>query len=174
MRLDTIQRRKARGGFEAALGKEELVNRRYQIIKTGKEGLDGFVQELGVMLVEAIMDMEREERSGPQYQPVQAGVYKWAYQKGSFYLGDRKVFVRHPRLRGPGGEIPLASYETLKKPGAFSEELLWVMGVKSRLVIKVFSPASGNDSAKRAQGARRKAITERYKVQGPRLKVRHR
>jgi hypothetical protein len=51
MRLDTIQRRKARGGFEAALGKEELVNRMYQIIKTGKEGLDGFVQELGVMLV---------------------------------------------------------------------------------------------------------------------------
>ena len=124
MRLNTIQRRKARRGFEQALGKEELVNRMYQIIKTGKEGLDGFVQGLGVMLVEAIMDMEREERSGPQYQPVQAGVYKWAYQKGSLYLGDRKVFVRHPRLRGPGGEIPLASYETLKKPGAFSDELL--------------------------------------------------
>ncbi|MCX5906309.1 MAG: hypothetical protein NTY64_03740 [Deltaproteobacteria bacterium] len=43
------------------------------------------------MLVEAIMDMEREERSGHQYQPVQAGVYKWAYQKGSLCLGDRKI-----------------------------------------------------------------------------------
>src|SRR4030042_3231676 len=86
MRLNTIHRRKARKGFEQALGKEELVNRMYQIIKTGKEGLDGFVQGLGVMLVEAVMDMERGEWSGPKYQPVQAGVYKWAYQKGSLYL----------------------------------------------------------------------------------------
>ena len=113
MRLNTIERRKARGGFEQAWGEEELVNRMYQIIKRGKEGLDGFVQELGVMLVEAIMDMEREERSGPQYQPVQAGVYKWAYQKRSLYLGDRKISVRHPRLRGPSlygsiGHFPFA------------------------------------------------------------------
>lgn len=124
MRLNTIQRRKARGAFEQALGKEELVNRMYQIIKTGKQGLDGFVQELGTLLIEAIMDMEREERSGPQYQPVQEGIYKWAYPKGSLYMGGRKISVRHPRLRGPEGEIALESYETLKKPGAFSEELL--------------------------------------------------
>jgi transposase-like protein len=124
MRLNTIQRRKARGGLEAAFGKEELVNRMYQIIKTGKQGLDGFIQELGVLLVEAIMDMEREERSGPQYQPLEAGLYKWAYQKGSLYMGDRKISVRHPRLRGIDREIPLQSYEALKKPGAFSEELL--------------------------------------------------
>ena len=134
MRLNTIQRRKARGGLEAAFGKEELVNRMYQIIKTGKQGLDGFIQELGTLLVEAIMDMEREERSGPQYQPVREGVYKWAYQKGSLYMGDRKISVRHPRLRGPGGEIPLESYETLKKPGAFSEELLnkILLGISAR------------------------------------------
>ena len=124
MRLNTIQRRKARGAFEQTLGKAELISRMYQMIKTGKQGLDGFIQELGTLLVEAIMEMERQERSGPQYQPVREGVYKWAYQKGSLYMGDRKISVRHPRLRGPKGEIPLESYETLKKPGAFSEELL--------------------------------------------------
>jgi transposase-like protein len=134
MRLNTIQRKKARGAFEQALGKEELVDRMYQIIKTGKQGLDGFVQELGTLLVEAIMDMEREERSGPQYQPLEAGLYKWAYQKGSLYMGDRKISVRHPRLRGPGGEIPLESYEALKKPGVFSEELLnkILLGISAR------------------------------------------
>ena len=134
MKLNTIQRKKAREGFEAVFGKEELVNRMYQIIKAGKQGLDGFVQELGSLLVEAIMDMDREERSGPQYQPVREGVYKWAYQKGSLYMGDRKISVRHPRLRGPGGEIPLESYETLKKPGAFSEELLnkILLGISAR------------------------------------------
>jgi len=39
-------------------------------------------------------------------------------------MGDRKIPVRHPRLRGEGGEIPLQSYEALKKPGIFSEEVL--------------------------------------------------
>ena len=134
MKLNTIQRKKAREGFEAAFGKEELVDRMYQIIKAGKQGLDGFVQELGSLLVEEIMDMEREERSGPQYQPLQAGLYKWAYQKGSLYMGDRKISVRHPRLRGPQGEIPLQSYEALKKPGAFSQELLnkILLGISTR------------------------------------------
>ncbi|MBM4341714.1 MAG: IS256 family transposase [Deltaproteobacteria bacterium] len=124
MKLNTIQRRKARGGFEQALGKEDLVNRMYQIMKVGKQGLDGFVQEIGTLLVEAIMDMEREERSGPAYRPSQEELYKWAYQKGSVYMGDRKISVRHPRLRGPGGEIALESYEALKQPGVFSEEVL--------------------------------------------------
>ena len=62
MQLNTIQRKKARGGLEAAFGKEEIVERMYQISKTGKQGLDGFVQELGGLVVEAIMDMERRGR----------------------------------------------------------------------------------------------------------------
>ena len=124
MKLDTIRRRKARGGFEQAVGREEIVNRMYEIIRVGKQGLDGFIAELGSMVAEAIMDMEREERSGPQYSPSQEGLYKWAYQNGSIYMGDWKVSVKHPRLRGPGGEIPLQSYEALKRPGVFSEEVL--------------------------------------------------
>jgi putative transposase len=134
MKLNTIQRKKARGGLEAAFGKEEIVDRMYQIIKTGKQGLDGFIQELGTLFVEAIMDMEREERSGPQYHPLQTGLYKWAYQKGSLYMGDRKISVRYPRLRGPEGELPLESYEALKKPGVFSEELLnkILLGISAR------------------------------------------
>ena len=59
MRVNTIRRKKARAIFEQALGKEELVKRIYQIIKTGNPGVNGFAQELGVMLVEAIMDIER-------------------------------------------------------------------------------------------------------------------
>jgi len=124
MRLNTIQRRKARGGFEQAVGREEIVNRMYEIIRVGKQGLDGFIVELGRMVAEAIMDMEREERSGPQYRPTQEGLYKWAYQNGSIYMGDRKISIRHPRLRGAGGEIVLQSYEALKRPGVFSEEVL--------------------------------------------------
>jgi len=124
MKLNTIQRRKARGGFEQAVGREEIVNRMYEIIRVGKQGLDGFISELGVMVTEAIMDMERQERSRPEYYPSREGIYKWAYQEGSVYMGDRKILVRHPRLRGPGGEIPLQSYKALKEPGVFSEQVL--------------------------------------------------
>jgi putative transposase len=145
MQLNTIQRKKARGGLECAFGKGELVERMYQIIKTGKQGLDGFIQELGSLLVEAIMDMEREERSGPQYQPLEAGLYKWAYQKGSLYMGDRKISVRHPRLRGAEGEIPLQSYEALKKPGVFSKELLnkILLGISARKYRETLMEAAG-------------------------------
>ena len=70
------------------------------------------------------MDMKREEQSGPVYYPSRVGLYKWAYQDGSVYMGDRKISVRHPPLRGSGGEIPLQNYEALKRPGVFAEECL--------------------------------------------------
>lgn len=124
MKVNTKQRKKARKGFEQAFGKEEMIHRMFHILQTGKRGLDIFIRELGAMLTEAIMDMEREERSGPEYQPLSKDVYKWAYQQGSVYIGDQKIPVRHPRLRGPKGEITLQSYTILKQPGTFSEELL--------------------------------------------------
>ncbi|MGD0664022.1 MAG: IS256 family transposase [Syntrophorhabdales bacterium] len=105
-------------------GNEELTARMVHVLQIGKKGLDSLVMELGRMLAETIMDMEREERSGPEGKPIHEGVYKWAYQKGSIYCGDQKIRVTHPRLRGPQGEIALATYETLKQRGAFSEELL--------------------------------------------------
>ena len=145
MQLNTIQRKKARGAFEQAWGQSELVNRMYQIMKTGKQALDGFVQELGRVLVEAIMDIDREEQSGPHYQPSNGGRYKWAYQTGSVYIGDRKISVRHPRLRGREGEIVLESYEALKKPGSFSEEVLnkILRGISARKYHQTLTEASG-------------------------------
>jgi putative transposase len=124
MKVDTRQRKKARKGFAQVYGDEELATRMAHILQTGKKGLDSLVMDLGRMLAETIMDMEREERSGPEGKPLESGVYKWAYQSGSIYCGDQKIKVSHPRLRGPEGEIGLSTYKTLKQPGAFSEELL--------------------------------------------------
>jgi transposase-like protein len=124
MKVDTKQRKKARRGFVQAYGNEELTARMIHIIQTGKKGLDSLVMDLGRLLAETIMDMEREERSGPEGKPLHEGIYKWAYQKGSIYCGDQKIHVSHPRLRGPEGEISLATYDMLKNRGAFSEELL--------------------------------------------------
>jgi len=124
MKVDTRQRKKARKGFAQVYGDEELAARMVHVLQTGKKGLDSLVMDLGRMLAETIMDMEREERSGPEGKPLHPGVYKWAYQPGSIYCGDQKMHVNHPRLRGPEGEIALSTYQTLKERGVFSEELL--------------------------------------------------
>ena len=124
MRVNTKKRKKARRDFEQLYGKQEMINRMYQIISRGKQGLDAFLLEVGRMMAETIMYVEREELSGPEYHPLSSEIKKWASQGGSIYLGDQKISVEHPRLRGEKREMVLESYQKLKEPGAFSEELL--------------------------------------------------
>jgi len=124
MKVNTRKRRNARRVFEQMYGKQEMIDRMYQIISQGKQGLDAFLLEIGRTMAETIMYIEREELSGPEYHPISSKIQKWASQGGSIYLGDQKISVEHPRLRGKKGEMALESYQKLKEPGAFSEELL--------------------------------------------------
>ena len=124
MKVNTRKRRNARRVFEQMYGKQEMIDRMYQIISRGKQGLDAFLLEVGRMMAETIMYIEREEISGPEYHPLSSEIKKWASQGGSIYLGDQKISVEHPRLRGKKKEIAIESYQKLKEPGAFSEELL--------------------------------------------------
>ncbi len=124
MKVSTKKRKKARRDFEQMYGKQEMIDRMYQIISRGKQGLDAFLLEIGKMMAETIMYIEREEISGPEYRPLSSEIKKWASQGGSIYLGDQKIPVEHPRLRGKKREMVLESYQKLKEPGAFSEELL--------------------------------------------------
>lgn len=124
MKANTRKRKESRKVFEKLYGRQELVDRMYRIISEGKRGVDAFLLELGRSMAEAVMYMEREDISGPEYQPKDSAIRKWASQAGSIYIADQKVPVEHPRLRGPQGEIVLQSYERLRKPESFSEELL--------------------------------------------------
>ncbi len=124
MRVNTKKRKKARRDFEQMYGKHEMIDRMYQIISQGKRGLDAFLLEIGRTMAETIMYIEREELSGPEYHPISSKIQKWASQGGSIYMGDQKIPVEHPRLRGEKREVVLESYQKLKEPGAFSEELL--------------------------------------------------
>ena len=145
MRVNTRKRRNARRIFEQMYGRQELIDRMYQIISRGKQGLDAFVLEVGKMMAETIMHIEREEVSGPEYRPLSSEIKKWASQRGSIYLGDQKIGVDHPRLRGPRGEIALKSYQRLKEPGRFSEELLCKMlrGLSSQKYSETVIEATG-------------------------------
>jgi transposase-like protein len=124
MKANTRKRKESRKVFEQLYGRQELVDRMYRIISEGKRGIDAFLVEVGRSMAEAVMYLEREEIAGPAYHPKDSGIQKWASQGGSIYIADQKVPVEHPRLRGPQGEIVLQSYERLRKPESFSEELL--------------------------------------------------
>lgn len=124
MREDTIERKKATKAFQAMNNEGWWIRKVVEVVDKGKSAFDVLSLEVGRMLVEAIMYMERESMSGPDYIPVSRFKQKWASQKGSVYIGDQKVRVNHPRLRALKHEIPLPSYERLKEKGAFSEELL--------------------------------------------------
>lgn len=124
MREDTIWRKKASRAFQELRGRRWLLGRMAEVISEGKRGLDGLALDLGRMVAEAVMYLEREEVAGPDYRPYSSEVRKWASQPGSVFIGDRKVKVEHPRLRGVEGEIGLRTYGKLKRRGEFSEELL--------------------------------------------------
>jgi transposase-like protein len=125
MRKDTIQRKNATKGFRAATGDDWMKEKMIQIVTSGKEAFDGVMMEIGRMMAESFLLMDREEQSGPDYAPSNPHLQKWASQGGSVYIGDQKVKLQVPRLRDTAlGEVTLQSYEQMKKPGQFSEELL--------------------------------------------------
>lgn len=124
MKENTKQRKKAIRGIKEVHGRQWLVERLFWIMSQGKRGFDSMIKELGRMMAETIMYIDREEVAGPDYLPFSPDVRKWASQPGSIYIGDQKIKAEHPRLRGPQGEIELRSYGKLKGPEGFSEELL--------------------------------------------------
>ncbi len=122
------QSTKQRKQFTRLLQNVDVLNQdRYrEIIEQGKRGVDALIGDIGRMLVEAIMEIERTEVVGPENHPVDTSVRRWAAQPGSVYIGDKKVKVQHPRLRDieQNKEYPLQSYERMKQRGQFSGELL--------------------------------------------------
>jgi len=119
-----MQRKKAIEALRNAQEQSWWRDRVTEVMLGGKRALDSTMQEMGRMLAEALMYIERAQEAGPDYHPTSRGVKKWASQRGSIYVGDQKIHVEHPRLRGAKGEIHLRTYEQMKSPGGFSEELL--------------------------------------------------
>jgi len=124
MKETTTQRKKAIRGMQEAWGQEWIIDQMSQVFASGKQGFDIMLKEIGRMVAEAIMYIDREEVAGPDYHPVSPEVRKWASQGGAVYIGDQKIKAARPRLRGPKGEIALQSYQKLKAPDGFSEDLL--------------------------------------------------
>lgn len=125
MRIDTKQRKKAMTGFREMSGTDQARQALCKVISHGKRALDEVFIDMGRMLAESIMLMEREELAGPDYHPTNPKLQKWAHEEGSVYIADQKVKVNRPRLRNTeNGEVGLKSYDKLRSHGQFSEEVL--------------------------------------------------
>ena len=99
MRRDTRQRKRALAGLQAISGQDKMLGTLVRVIRSGKQALDAVMLEMGRMVAESVMLMEREEVAGPDYYPTDPAFKKWAHEEGSMFLGDQKVKVTRPRLR---------------------------------------------------------------------------
>jgi transposase-like protein len=125
MRIDTKSRKNTMVGLRQISGEQQMLGTLFRVINRGKTALDEVMLDMGRMVAESIMLIEREELAGPDYYPTNPDLQKWAHEDGSVFIADQKLKAKHPRLRHVvHGEVPLKSYQSLHSPGQFSEELL--------------------------------------------------
>ena len=67
------------------------------VMLEGKRALDAAMLDVGRLVAETLMYMEREERSGPDYHPTSSGLRKWASQRGSIYVWEQAFGAAPPR-----------------------------------------------------------------------------
>ncbi len=100
------------------------------VVKDGKAAFDDWQATMGREMAQVIMEIERQERAGEDYNPSSPFLRKGGSQPGSVYIGASKISVEHPRLqkwdkRTKGWkEAQLKSYERLHSKGQFSEQML--------------------------------------------------
>ena len=113
-------------GSTAAVGRLDLRGPLGQAgLRPGRQALDAVMLERGRLVVESVMQIERAEIAGPDYDPSDLVLQKRAHEEGSIFVGGQKGRVPHLRLRHVvKREAPKPSYVLLHSPGQFSEELL--------------------------------------------------
>jgi len=124
MKVETKNRKKAMAGFRQMSSEQQQRQQVHEIIQNGAQALHEATLNLGRQLAEFILYSEREERAGPDCQPRKEGLYKWASEPGSVYIGGQKVRVERRRLRRGDKEVRLKSCQAMQQSEGFSEQLL--------------------------------------------------
>ena len=106
MRANTKKRKRATVMLKATQEQEWWADQVVQVMLHGKRALDAAMLDVGRLVAETLMYMEREERSGPDYHPTSSGLMKWASQRGSIEL--RPTQCRNFPFT-PGKDSPIAT-----------------------------------------------------------------
>ena len=124
MKKSTRSRKVKANTIRDFVGDEAMLDIAAGVMAEGKTVLDAAITDIGRILVEGILFMQREELAGPDYSP-REGYIKGGTQAGSVFVGQQKLPIRYPRVRQEGyGEVELPALTALKQRGSFSEELL--------------------------------------------------
>ena len=73
MRADTKKRKNATQMLRATQEQEWWADQVVHVMLEGKRALDAAMLDVGRLVAETLMYMEREERSGPDYHPTSSG-----------------------------------------------------------------------------------------------------
>ncbi len=86
MKNSTRNSKQSTKQFGEILARESGLFDLLAIREHGKQAFDDLHKKLGAMVVESILQIEREELTGSDHKPKTAGLYKWGYQqKISFF-----------------------------------------------------------------------------------------
>ena len=107
-----------------------------ELLAALQEGLSSLAVEGGLLLAEALLADEVEQRVGARYehQPERMAT-RWGSEAGYVAFAGRKVAVRRPRVRDTAGrEVVLERYRQLQSPGRLGEDVARRMlcGVSTR------------------------------------------
>ena len=76
MRRDTRQQKRALAGLRAIAGEKRMLGTLVRVSSAGKQALDAVMLEMGRMVAESVMLIEREEVTGPDYYPTDPALQK--------------------------------------------------------------------------------------------------
>jgi hypothetical protein len=96
----------------------------------GKEGqmLDSQHLLISMMLPPAVkaffeeMEAEVEALCGKRFSR-EAETSRYGAQPGSIILGNQRVSIKRPRVRGTDGEVPLTTYARFQDPNIFDKQV---------------------------------------------------
>src|SRR6185503_14708069 len=116
-------RRQMQQAKEKAANKERLILEAQlpmeQLIAGVREDIESFAAELGLTIMQRVMEAEVEQKVGRWGQQA---VWRHGQQPGYVIFGGRKVVVQRPRLRSPDQhEVQLSSYKAFQSKGKLQE-----------------------------------------------------
>lgn len=116
-------RRQMQQAKEKAANKERLILEAQlpmeQLIAGVREDIESFAAELGLTIIQRVMEAEVQQKVGRWGQQA---VWRHGQQPGYVIFGGRKVVVQRPRLRSPDQhEVQLSSYKAFQSKGKLQE-----------------------------------------------------
>ena len=90
-----------------------------ELIAGVREDIEGFVAELGLTIIQRVMEAEIDQKVGPWGRQQS---HRHGHQPGYVIYAGRKVSLERPRLRSrEEKEVPLASYQAFQKDGKLQQ-----------------------------------------------------